>query len=258
MQIQLILRQVFISLYCYRRSIGDNFAHQRIVFKCPIDPWTKLSIRFSIVEFVVTTLFYIIILAAIIAAVMVICIALSVAEVTAETLPSIERGDSSTLDILQTFDLALLLLFVIELSAKVVTAPDRKRFLMDPLNFIDFVGVFPPFFARLIDWHDDNGVQDIGSNVSLWDRILQACRLSRVLRLLRITRYSPQTRLFFRTLVRAFEPLAMLLLLLIMSIIIFSSMIFFNERGEYNYWRGRYVTQHGKASQFASIPASFW
>ena len=92
--------------------------------------------------------------------------------------------------------------------------------------------------------------------------ILRVLRLARILRLFKLSRYSSGMRIFSRALSASAHALVLLLMFLAIAVVLFSSLIFFAERGEFDDQAGAWVVagpDGTKApSAFQSIPASSW
>ncbi|XP_078460567.1 delayed-rectifier potassium channel regulatory subunit KCNS3-like [Lampetra planeri] len=125
--------------------------------------------------------------------------------------------------------------FTLELAARMIAAPDLKKFFSRPLNSIDLVSV-TPFYATLLL----SGVE-LG-NVG---RVVQILRLMRVLRILKLARHSTGLRSLGQTLTHSYHEVGMLLLFLSVGISIFSVLIYSAERDE-------------EEGGLASIPLCWW
>ena len=60
------------------------------------------------------------------------------------------------------------------------------------------------------------------------------------------------------TMSRSRDAFGLLFFFLLLAIIVFSSLMYFAERGTYDELSGAYVRSDGKPSPFSSIPASFY
>jgi hypothetical protein len=114
-------------------------------------------------------------------------------------------------------------------------------FVCSPMNLIDLLAV-APFYLELLISASGGGV----------------LRVLRVVRLLRLFRHSKPMRLFATALYQSSEGLQMLAVLLGVAVIIFSSLLWYVERGEYDEEHDVFLRSNGEPSPFASIPATFW
>jgi hypothetical protein len=104
-----------------------------------------------------------------------------------------------------------------------------KMFIKHPLNVFDFLAILP--------WYIDM----LGSNFAE----LRIIRLARVLRLLKVARYSSGLQTMIEGLRRSMQAISLLLAAVVLGMILSSSMIYYQE------------TEANKEF-FPSIPGSFW
>ncbi|KAG7394783.1 Potassium voltage-gated channel sub G member 1 [Phytophthora boehmeriae] len=91
-------------------------------------------------------------------------------------------------------------------------------FLRNYANWVDFLAVFPYYMERLL------AVDNVGSFGAI--RIV---RLTRVARVLKMSRYSSAIQVFTQAISISIKPLSMLIFLMAIAMIIFSSAIYFAE-----------------------------
>ena len=170
-------------------------------------------------------------------------ILLSVATSCALTLPqfsshraanasSASPRDDTANDIFQTIDYFCGIWFTLELLARIIFCPRRRVFFRQVTNWIDILSVLP-FYLRLID----------PKGGALADALL----MIRLLRLFRFFRLLYGLQILLHTLKASSYELGLLLLILLIPVILFSSIIYYIER-----------TMDGVHTKFRSIPESFW
>ncbi|KAE9086971.1 hypothetical protein PF005_g18814 [Phytophthora fragariae] len=108
--------------------------------------------------------------------------------------------------------------FSFELVGRFLVCPSKLAFLRDYSNWIDFVAVFPFYMESLL------AVDNAGSLGAI--RIV---RLTRVARVLKMSRYSSAIQVFTQAIAISIKPLTMLIFLMSIAMIIFSSAIYFAE-----------------------------
>ena len=122
--------------------------------------------------------------------------------------------------------------FTIEFVVRVLVCPDRGEFAKSISNWIDFISVLPSYL-KLFSIRDHS--------------ILTNLIIIRLLRLFRFFKLSYGLQVLLHTLKASFYELILLLLILLIPIVIFSSLVHTIEKGL------------GKGgSKFDSIPATFW
>ena len=140
--------------------------------------------------------------------------------------------DSTTDAIFKTIDYFCGIWFTLELLLRIVFCPRRRVFFRQLTNWIDILSVLP-FYLRL--FHPDGG--------ALADALL----MIRLLRLFRFFRLLYGLQILLHTLKASSYELGLLLLILLIPVILFSSIIYYIER-----------TMEGLHTKFRSIPESFW
>ncbi|KAG2778583.1 hypothetical protein PC129_g6330 [Phytophthora cactorum] len=108
--------------------------------------------------------------------------------------------------------------FSFELIGRFLVCPSKVAFLQDFSNWVDFAAVFPFYMESLL------AVDNAGSFGAI--RIV---RLTRVARVLKMSRYSSAIQVFTQAISISIKPLTMLIFLMSIAMIIFSSAIYFAE-----------------------------
>lgn len=172
-------------------------------------------------------------------------ILLSVGTSCALTLPQFSEGyraaegssaparDATTDTILNTIDFFCGIWFTFELLLRIIFCPRRRVFFRMVSNWIDILSVMP-FYLRILD-------PDGGSPIA------DALLMIRLLRLFRFFRLLYGLQILLHTLKASSYELGLLLLILLIPVILFSSIIYYIER-----------TMDGPDTKFRSIPESFW
>lgn len=183
-----------------------------------------------------------------------LCILLSTIGFIIETIPEMERSPTYAPYFLyaETF---FVVLFTVELSLRYWSAPmSNSEFWKDPFNVIDILSILP-FYVEIIL------LLTVGPGVPLIDlRVLRAFRL---FRMLKVARFSSNVQLIGEALMRAQYAIILLLALLSLGIIFFSSIMWITERGAWDpvkqcFSRGDEEPHFSGCSPFDSIPMTFW
>lgn len=149
-----------------------------------------------------------------------------------------------------------IVVFTIEFALKLISAPRLREFCTSYLTIIDFVAILPFYISLAASSVQGGGTQ-----------ILRVVRLVRVFRILRLGGRYGKIQVVAKAVVESLDMLAMMVFLLLLSIIIFSSLIYFSEKGTYDADLDRYIRddelvmdEDGNpiGSPFRSIPDSFW
>ena len=142
-----------------------------------------------------------------------------------------------------------IIVFTIEYVVKLATAPQRLEFVRHPMNVIDFAAI-APFYLELII----NAVSgDNGSNVPTG--LLRLLRLFRVFRVIKLGTRMKKLEVVAAAVGDSLDMFVMLVFLLLVALVLFSTLIYFCERGV---WVGEDAVLALAGDPFASIPRSFW
>ncbi|KAG0286471.1 hypothetical protein BGZ98_005060, partial [Dissophora globulifera] len=178
-------------------------------------------------------------------------IVLSAVITTIETIPSFRSTDSI---IWFDFETIMVAFFTIEFIARVIAHSDSmkqlKRFLVSPLALIDVLSILP-YYIELALTRD--------TTVYFRFTIL---RLFRLLRVFRTFKYSSTIIMTIEVMIvaikRSMDALSALFFFLITGTMLFSTLLYFAERGEWDEARQVFVDANNNPSTFDSIPAAFW
>ena len=133
-------------------------------------------------------------------------------------------------------DTCIIVWFCTEYAARLLSSPEKIKFVFSTLALIDLAAIIPYFFSLSLD-------NNYAPAFSL--TIMRIFRLLRVVRLLKLTRYVAALRILGYTVRSCQEQLTALFFLIAISVVLFSSTIYYLENKE-------------NAEMFYSIPASFW
>lgn len=170
---------------------------------------------------------------------------LSVSSFLAESYPEVRAGRETAF---LAIECTCVVVFTIEYALRLACTPEVWRFLFSFFNVVDVLAI-APFYIDLIA-----GAEGSGSGAPL----LRAVRLVRVLRLMKLGRYVAWMRIFGATLEKSAAPVGMLAFVTATMIVLWSSIVYFAERGTWDAAASMWTTSDGAPSYFVSIPASFW
>ena len=194
--------------------------------------------------------------AAAIAALFLVLIAFSTATYCLQTVHGLYEHDMPKTSFWFVSEALCIACFTAELGARLYACPNRSAFAKQPMNWVDVVAILP-FYLDLIAEAASNGNADEIPGLA----VIRVLRLARVFRLLRMSRGSVD--LFAETMVNSVKALNMLLLLIVIGLVMFSSLAYFIERGRWNdtagYWErvSHYTCDVVVAAESYSQPNGF-
>ncbi|XP_077007805.1 delayed-rectifier potassium channel regulatory subunit KCNS3 [Tamandua tetradactyla] len=165
----------------------------------------------------------------------------SIVAMCVHSMSEFQNADGEVDDpVLAGVEVACIAWFTGELAVRLAAAPCQRRFWKSPLNIIDVVSV-APFYATLAVAAREEESADL-ENVG---KAVQALRLMRVFRILKLARHSGGLRSLGATLRHSHHEVGLLLLFLSVGIAIFSVLVFSAERDE-------------PGAGLGSIPVCWW
>lgn len=174
----------------------------------------------------------------------------------AESMPEFHvRGgpDPTWPEFWDTMETVIVLQFSLEYLARLVVCSSydasyfvaAARFIIEPMNVVDLVAILPWYLELL-------GLAGSGS------AILRVFRLARVVRIFKLGKYAAGLQMFARTLLASADALLLLVFIISITTILFASMIYYAERGEWSTTNEQWEVTADTPTQFTSIPAAFW
>ncbi|XP_066558154.1 potassium voltage-gated channel subfamily S member 1 [Amia ocellicauda] len=129
--------------------------------------------------------------------------------------------------------------FTFEVLARLLLAPNTRKFFLHPLNMIDIVSVLPIYITLLFDLAA-GGESELG-NIG---KLVQVFRLMRIFRVLKLARHSTGLRSLGATLRHSYREVGILLLYLAVGVSVFSGMA--------------YTAEYEEDVGLDTIPACWW
>ena len=149
-------------------------------------------------------------------------------------------GDPNVHPALFYIDLVCLVFFTAEYILKIIVAPNRCKFIISCNAIIDIVAILPDYVEIILNLYHPESLE--GQDATTIVQIMPFLRLLRAFRIFRLIRRVPGLWIMVYTLKASFKELSLLLVVLIVGTLLFSSMIFFVDDPDV----------------FPSIPHAFW
>lgn len=149
-----------------------------------------------------------------------------------ETIPWFYEDDAGY-DHWFAIETVCIVFFTAELGGRFWSARDRKKFSKKFLNWVDLVAILPYY----IELFSRGGAEVPGLAV------LRAIRLARVFRLMKVSKRS--LKMLGTTMVKSGKSLNVLFFLLLISLVVFSALMYFAERGSWDETQGRWFRTTG-------------
>ncbi|CAO3655711.1 unnamed protein product [Mucor hiemalis] len=171
---------------------------------------------------------------------------------TVETIPAFRSAESNR--VWFNLETIMVSIFSLEYILRMIAHSDSftmfRKFLLSPLSIIDFISIVP-FYIELIAKRD-----------TTYEFRYLILRLFRLLRLFKTYKYTNTIVMTIEVMVIAFrrsrDALYALFFFLITCVVLFSTLLYFAERGVWDEKLQTFVDPNGKPSSFDSIPATFF
>ena len=176
---------------------------------------------------------------------------LSMVSLCLETLPTvkqsqlqIQRGNTTAEQITVDYDIVwsavevvFTIWFSVEFVLRFLCTPKIVKFVLSFSTLVDITALSPLYVKIIVQSVTDKKASNMVPYPVL--------RVLRLVRLLKLKRYSVSIRLLFETIIDSREHMSLFVLCIVFNTILLSSFVYFSE-GE------------GESSEFTSIPATFW
>ncbi|KAG2205792.1 hypothetical protein INT47_003975 [Mucor saturninus] len=181
-----------------------------------------------------------------------VLIVFSATMTTVETIPAFRSAESNK--VWFHLETVMVSIFSLEYLLRMFAHSDSismlGNFFISPLSIIDFISIVP-FYIELIAKRD-----------TTYEFRYLILRLFRLLRLFKSYKYTNTIVMTIEVMVIAFrrsrDALYALFFFLITCVVLFSTLLYFAERGTWDDNLQTFIDPSGNPSYFDSIPATFW
>lgn len=134
---------------------------------------------------------------------------------------------------IQGFEYAFCVWFTLEFGARLLFCPDKKAFFKEIMTWVDLISLLPFY---------ENIIRKGGGTLNF----LRAVRLIRTFRALKVFAFTSGLQIIVQSLKASFRELILLLIILLIPAVVFSSVLFEIE------------ANHPSQEDFQTIPEAFW
>jgi len=165
-----------------------------------------------------------------------------------------EFKDPSLIEMWFGFESFAVSIFTIEYAVRLMACPRKYSFVLQPLNVVDLIAIVPYYIALIYSasvgvdpWQQSNSFSSAGT-------VFRAVRLFRIFRVFKLGRYSAGLQVFWGALAHSGTSLLLLLFLMVICILLFSSVMYLVE----DQGSSEAADCPMGVCQFRSIPSTFW
>jgi len=143
--------------------------------------------------------------------------------------PVVERWEEGILA-LRIIDELTMWFFTLEYLMRFLCAPQKWIFFKAPLNLVDLLAILPYFVSFVMEEMKDTLV------IGRAGKVLRLVRVMRILRVFKLVRHFNGLQSLLSTLKQAYKELGLLMVLVSVCVLTFSSLIYFAEKDAANKW----------------------
>lgn len=125
---------------------------------------------------------------------------------------------------LEYIDTVVIVFFTVEYLIRIICSPRKWKFFKTPMNMVDLLAIIPFYLALCLQHLED--IQIIGKA----GKIVRLIRVMRILRIFKLVRHFAGLQSLLYTLRQAYRELGLLMLLVFVAILTFSSLVYFAEK----------------------------
>ena len=124
---------------------------------------------------------------------------------------------------LQLIENSCVAFFTLEYVLRLANAPNKKRFLKNPMNWIDFLSIIPFYITLFLKQIDDVAI------LGKAGKTLRLLRLLRIIRIFKLFRHFAGLQSLVHTVYEAYKELGLLMVLVLLCELTFTVLIFYAE-----------------------------
>ena len=126
--------------------------------------------------------------------------------------------------VIEIMDNFVVIFFSIEYFTRLIICPRKLKFLQQPMNIIDILAIIPFYISLLLEGLEDFEI--IGKT----GKIIRLIRVMRILRIFKLVRHFAGLQSLLLTLQQAYQELGLLLVIMMVALLTYSSLVYFAER----------------------------
>ena len=145
---------------------------------------------------------------------------------TIEELQVSEEGTDYPLivSIIDIIDHIVVIFFTFEYLVRLIVCPRKIKFMKNAMNTVDLFAILPYYVSLVIEGLEDYEI------IGKAGKIIRLIRIMRILRIFKLVRHFAGLQSLIHTLQQAYQELGLLLVLVAVAILTYSSLVYFAEK----------------------------
>jgi len=145
------------------------------------------------------------------------------------TIQGYQKNEEGIL-VLKILDHLTMVFFTLEYLIRLACSPHKWKFLKSGLNIVDLMAILPYFLSFLLEGFKDTLV------LGRAGKVLRLVRVMRILRVFKLVRHFNGLQSLLSTLGQVYKEITLLMVLICVCVLTFSSLIYFAEKGSNANW----------------------
>ena len=146
---------------------------------------------------------------------------------TIEELQESEEGNSDypvVVQVIEVVDHVVVIFFTFEYLIRLIVCPRKVKFMKNAMNMVDLLAILPYYISLVIEGLEDYEI------IGKAGKIIRLIRIMRILRIFKLVRHFAGLQSLIHTLQQAYQELGLLLVLVAVAILTYSSLVYFAEK----------------------------
>ena len=127
-------------------------------------------------------------------------------------------------NIIEVVDHTVVIFFTLEYLIRLTVCPRKAKFVKNAMNMVDLLAVLPFYVSLVIEGLEDYEI------IGKAGKIIRLIRIMRILRIFKLVRHFAGLQSLIHTLQQAYQELGLLLVLVAVAILTYSSLVYFAEK----------------------------
>ena len=127
-------------------------------------------------------------------------------------------------NIIEVVDQTVVIFFTLEYLIRLTVCPRKVKFVKNAMNMVDLLAVLPFYVSLVIEGLEDYEI------IGKAGKIIRLIRIMRILRIFKLVRHFAGLQSLIHTLQQAYQELGLLLVLVAVAILTYSSLVYFAEK----------------------------